>query len=106
MSLVQQNNVALDTSFQGRVRQSVYRAALAIVGEDWAGSGMTAVQGGKRHSLGVAVLSSEKYLQTFYRSVSSLVGDVADESTISDSAIDTAVDSSWDDVAGVKLEEK
>lgn len=44
-------------------------------------------------------------MQSFYSSVAADVGDVADQSTITDGAIDTSVDSVWDDIAGVTFEE-
>jgi len=106
MSLTQQNAVALDTTFQGRVQQSVIRAATQVAGEDWVTAGHSGSKAGKRHVLAVKILSTpNQLLQTFYRAVAYAEGDVADQGTILDADIDTAVDSFWDDVAGVMFGE-
>lgn len=106
MTLQQQYDVSQDPLFQGRVKMSVFRAANAIVGEDWQTLGYSEAKATKRHQLGVNVLSgSQGPLQSFYKSCAAALGDVADQSTITDGAIDTEVDSVWDDIAGVTFEE-
>jgi hypothetical protein len=100
MSLQQQLNVSQDETFQGRVRMSVFRAANAIVGENPAG--MSQAKASKRHTLGVTVLAgSQAVLAPFYNTVAADLGDVNDQSTITDAAIDVSVDAVWDDIAGV-----
>ena len=106
MTLQQQADVSQDPLFQGRVKASTYRAANAVVGEDWQLANYSQAKADKRHQLGVTVLSgSQGALLSFYSSVGADVGDVADQSTILDTAIDTSVDSVWDDIAGVTFEE-
>jgi len=106
MSLQQQADVSQDSLFQGRVRMSTYRAANAIVGEDWHTAGYSEAKAKKRHDLGVLVLSGSKSaLTSFYNAVAADVGDVDDQSTIVDATIDTSVDSVWDDIAGVTYDE-
>jgi hypothetical protein len=106
MTLQQQADVSEDPLFQGRVRLSTYRAANSIVGEDWQTAGFSQAKADKRHQLGVTILGGSKgAMQSFYDSVAADVGDVADQSTITDAAIDTSVDSVWDDIAGVTFEE-
>ena len=106
MSLDQQLNTSEDPDFQGRTRMSTFRAANSIVGEDWQAAGYSEAKANKRHALGVKVLAGDRVVLTsFYNSVAADVGDVADPSTITDAAIDTSVDSVWDDIAGVTFEE-
>ena len=106
MTLQQQADVSIDPLFQGRVRVSTYRAANAIVGEDWQTASFSQAKADKRHQLGVTILGGSKgSMQSFFDSVAADVGDVADQSTITDGAIDTSVDSVWDDIAGVTFEE-
>lgn len=106
MSLQQQAAVSQDPLFQGRVKTSTFRAANAIVGEDWVTAGYSQAKADKRHQLGVTVLGgSQGAMQSFYSSVAAQVGDVADQSTIPDATIDTSVDSVWDDIAGVTFAE-
>jgi hypothetical protein len=85
---------------------SVFRAANSIVGEDWQTAGFSEAKATKRHQLGVNVLGGSKgALISFYSSVAAALGDVADQSSITDGAIDTEVDSVWDDIAGVTFDE-
>jgi hypothetical protein len=105
MTLIQQADTSENADFQRRCRQSVFRAATEIVGEDPATTGFSADKTDKRHSLGVGVLSGSQNLACFYRAVATQVGDVADPSTIVDGDINTAVDAVWDDIAGVKYGE-
>ena len=106
MSLQQQADVAADPLFQERVRMSTYRAANSIVGEDSVTLGFSTAKANKRHALGVDVLGGDRVLlSSFYNSVGADLGDVADQSTITDGAIDTSVDSVWDDIAGVTFAE-
>ena len=106
MSLQQQADVSADPLFQGRVRMSTYRAANSIVGEDWQTAGYSQAKANKRHQLGVTVLGGSKgALQSFYDSVAAQIGDVADQSSLTDGQIDTSVDSVWDDIAGVTFDE-
>lgn len=106
MTLQQQADVSQDPLFQGRVQMSTYRAANSIVGEDWQAAGYSQAKATKRHQLGVTVLSGSKgVMQSFYLSCAAALGDVADQSTITDAAIDTEVDSVWDDIAGVTFDE-
>ena len=106
MSLQQQADVAVDPLFQGRCKSSTFRAANAIVGEDWQTLNYSQAKATKRHQLGVDVLGgSQGAMQSFYSSVAAQIGDVADQSTLTDGQIDTAVDSVWDDIAGVTFEE-
>ena len=106
MSLQQQADVAADPLFQGRVRMSTYRAADAVVGEDWQTAGYSQAKADKRHQLGVTILGGSKgAMQSFFNSVAAQIGDVADQSTLTDGAIDTSVDSVFDDIAGVTFEE-
>lgn len=106
MTLQQQADVSEDPLFQQRVRMSTFRAANSIVGEDPSVTGFSVEKTQKRHDLGVRVLSGDRVILTsFYNSVGADLGDVADQSSILDSAIDTSVDSAWDDIAGVKYGE-
>jgi hypothetical protein len=106
MSLQQQADVSADPLFQGRVKMSSYRAANAIAGEDWQALGYSQAKANKRHQLAVTVLSGSKgAIQSFYDSVAAQIGDVADQSTLTDAQIDTSVDSVWDDIAGVTFDE-
>jgi len=106
MSLQQQADVAADPLFQGRVRMSTYRAADAVVGEDWVTAGYSQAKADKRHQLGVTILGGSKgAMQSFFNSVAAQIGDVADQSSIVDATIDTTVDAVWDDVAGVTFTE-
>jgi len=85
---------------------STYRAANSIVGEDWQTAGYSQAKANKRHQLGVTVLGGSKgALQSFYDSVAAQIGDVADQSSLTDGQIDTSVDSVWDDIAGVTFDE-
>lgn len=106
MSLQQQADTAADPDFQARVKMSAFRAANAVVGEDWQTANFSQAKADKRHALGVQVLGGDRViLSSFYNSVGADVGDVADPSTILDATIDTSVDSVWDDIAGVTFDE-
>lgn len=106
MSLQQQADVSQDALFQGRVRMSTYRAANAIVGEDWHTAGYSEAKANKRHDLGVLVLSGSKSaLTSFYNAVAADIGNVDDQATLTDMQIDTSVDSVWDDIAGVSYDD-
>jgi|GEM_PF-4401000 len=106
MSLQQQLNVSQDTTFQGRVRMSAFRAADAVVAEDRQTLGYGEAKATKRHLLGVTVLSgNHTILVSFYSSVAAQIGDVDDQADLTDVQIDTAVDAVWDDIAGVTYEE-
>lgn len=106
MSLDQQAAVSQDPLFQGRARMSTYRAANSIVGEDWQTAGYSQAKADKRHQLGVTVLGGSKgAMQSFFDSVAAQIGDVADQSTLTDLQINNSVDSVWDDIAGVTYAE-
>lgn len=106
MTLQQQADVSNDPLFQGRVQMSTYRAANAVVGEDWQTLGYSQAKADKRHQLGVTILGGSKgAMQSFFDSVAAAVGDVTDQSLITDATIDTTVDSVWDDIAGVTFAE-
>jgi hypothetical protein len=106
MSLDQQSAVSNDPLFQGRCQMSTYRAANAVAGEDWVTAGYSQAKATKRHQLAVTILGGSKgAMQSFYDSVAAQIGDVADQSSLTDGQIDTSVDSVFDDIAGVTFEE-
>jgi hypothetical protein len=106
MSLDQQAAVSNDPLFQGRCQMSTYRAANAVAGEDWQTANYSQAKADKRHQLAVTILGGSKgAMQSFFDSVAAQIGDVADQSTLTDGQIDTAVDSVFDDIAGVTFEE-
>ena len=105
MTLQQIGTTASDNTFKAKVKAAVYKAAIAIIGEDPATLNSTS-QASKRHTLGQRVLQDHNsVLENFYYAVATQVGEVADPGTIADLDIDNAVSALWDDVAGVTYAE-
>lgn len=104
MTLDQINVTAADADFQAKVSAAVYKAAVAIIGED--PSGMSAGKAAKRHQLGTQVLQGRgNFMDSFVRTVASQIGEVASPSTIADLDIENSVSAVWDDIAGVTYDE-
>jgi hypothetical protein len=104
MSLEQIGTTAANGPFKAKVKAAVFKAAIAIVGENPAA--YTTTRAAKRHNLGQRVLQDHaSVLENFYYAVATQVGEVADPSSIADLDIDNAVSALWDDVAGVTYQE-
>ncbi len=106
MTLAQEAAAAADADFRDRIIMSTVRAAASVGGEDYVTAGYSQRKADKRSALSVKVLSGDRsILNSFVRAVSADAGGVADPSTVTDAAIDTSVDSTWDDIAGVMFGE-
>jgi hypothetical protein len=105
MSLQQIYDASLHPTFVQQVKAAVWKAAEAIVGEDWQTSGYSQAKATKRHTIGVEILRGNP--QTMQSFVNAVAADVepADPSSVADNDIDTSVAAVWDDIAGVTYEE-
>ena len=98
MSFASQEKTLENPDFQVRVRQSMVKTALSVVGETPADPPNTALDD-KRHALGVAILENiSTHEMTFRRAV--VAGGTITEASI-DADVEFMVVSVFDDIAGV-----
>jgi hypothetical protein len=96
-----QATLASDATFRSRVRVALATAAVQVMGE--AKGSFSDTQFGKRQALSYQVLqaaASGALLEAF---VWAVVANVAITSASSDSDIQFTVNASWDDLAGVRI---
>ena len=96
-TLTELHTFATDTTYQGKVKASVIKAALNIAGE--AQGVMTLIVTTKRQELASRILRStlDQFILTWSLAVASNINSI----TPTDAQIDTAVAAIWNDMAGV-----
>lgn len=96
MAYVDDFSLTTDSTFQGRVRMAMIKAAIAIGN---AAPSVNAVVDGKRNALVLAVLTfPDRYVSVFTQAAIE-AGPLSSSST--DASIDTAIASVWGEIAGV-----
>lgn len=104
MAYVDQDEYPQSATFQKKIRVAMIKAALAVVGEDQ--SGMVAAGAAKRHELGVNILNDPAaYEMRFRQAVAADPGGAGVSPASSDNDILFTVNSVFNDIAGLTLEE-
>jgi hypothetical protein len=103
MAYTDQATLADDATFRSRVRVALATAAVQVAGE--AKSGYSDVQYGKRQALAYDVLKAAANGLLLEAFIWTTVANPAITGASSDSDIQFTVNSSWGDIAGVRIDD-